>query len=103
MGFAPLLRHSLPHQEDSMRFQAGRLRMYVALIALSCGVMGVRGAEAAPNEQSASPAHRLAGSWIVTYDVPAFGAPFDLLLSMGDEGVVIETDAPGAFPLGPIS
>ena len=43
----------------------------------------------------------LAGSWQVTYDVPAFGGPFPLLLSLGSEGVVIETDAPGKFALAP--
>ena len=42
-----------------------------------------------------------AGSWLVTYDVPAFGAPFPLLVSLGRDGVVIETDAPGKFPFGP--
>ena len=42
-----------------------------------------------------------AGSWLVTYDVAAFGAPFPLLLSLGADGLVIETDAPGKFPLGP--
>jgi len=45
--------------------------------------------------------HAVAGSWLVTYDVPAFGPPFPLLLSLADGGVAIETDAPGAFPLTP--
>jgi hypothetical protein len=45
--------------------------------------------------------HAIAGSWLVTYDVPAFGPPFPLLVSLADGGVAIETDAPGAFPLGP--
>ena len=45
--------------------------------------------------------HAMAGSWLVTYDVPAFGLPFPLLLSLADGGVAIETDSPGAFALGP--
>ena len=47
--------------------------------------------------------HALAGSWLVTYDVPAFGPPFPLLLSFADGGVAIETDAPGSFRSGRVS
>ena len=42
-------------------------------------------------------AARQAGAWLVTYDVAAFGAPFPLLLSLGADGLVSETDAPGKF------
>jgi hypothetical protein len=51
--------------------------------------------------QASAADHALAGSWLVTYDIPAFGPPFPLLLSLADGGVAIETDAPGVFPLGP--
>jgi hypothetical protein len=40
------------------------------------------------------------GSWLVTYNVPAFVVPIPILLSFGIEGVVMETDSPAPTPVG---
>jgi hypothetical protein len=42
----------------------------------------------------------LVGSWLVTYDVQAFGFPIPILLSFTRDGVMIETDAPAPTPVG---
>ena len=75
----------------------------VMLMALAPVSAGTRDSAASLGDgfQAPDPDHAMAGSWLVTYDVPAFGPPFPLLLSLADGGVAIETDAPGAFPLGP--
>jgi hypothetical protein len=79
----------------------------VAVVVLGAGLslLGeVRAASSVEGGKQALPSQKdVVGSWLVTYDVPAFGPPFPLLLSLGDEGVVIETDAPGAFPFGTVS
>jgi hypothetical protein len=46
--------------------------------------------------------HPLVGSWLVTYDVEAFGVVIPILLSFGRDGVVIETDSPAPTPVGPL-
>lgn len=59
---------------------------------------------ASPDEHGRSASggrHAAVGSWLVTYDIPAFGEPFPLLLSLGGDGTVLETDAPGKFQLAP--
>jgi hypothetical protein len=42
----------------------------------------------------------LIGSWLTTYQVPAFGGNTPLLLSFTGDGIVIETDTPTPTPLG---
>jgi hypothetical protein len=63
-----------------------------------------------PNASAAAPSHpdlafrqALGGSWLVTYDVAAFGGPVLILLSFADDRVMLETDSPGlvSLPLGP--
>jgi hypothetical protein len=71
------------------------------LLVIPCGTPTNAFAQEARSEAAQVSQHALAGSWLVTYDVPAFGAPFPLLLSVATGGVVMETDAPGKFPLGP--
>jgi hypothetical protein len=44
--------------------------------------------------------HPLVGSWLVTYDVQAFGVLMPLLLSCGHNGVMIETESPAPTPVG---
>ena len=71
----------------------------VAVVILGAGLslLGeVRAASSVEGGKQALPSRKdVVGSWLVTYDVPAFGPPFPLLLSLGDEGVVIETTRPG--------
>ena len=71
------------------------------LIVLSCGATDRASAQQDLSRVTVGDRHQPAGSWLVTYDVPAFGGPFPLLLSLANEGVVIETDAPGKFELSP--
>ena len=42
----------------------------------------------------------LVGSWLVTYDVQAFGFPIPILLSFTRDGIMIETDTPAPTPVG---
>ena len=42
----------------------------------------------------------LVGSWLVTYNVQAFGFPIPILLSFTRDGVMIETDTPAPTPVG---
>ena len=44
--------------------------------------------------------HPLVGSWLVTYDVQAFGVPIPILLSFGRDGVMLETDSPAPTLVG---
>jgi hypothetical protein len=59
-----------------------------------------------PRASAAAPAHpdrafrpALGGSWLVTYDVAAFGGPVLILLSFAKDRVMLETDSPGVVPL----
>jgi hypothetical protein len=91
-------------KEESVRVNKTMQAMgFVMVMALAPVSARTPDDSAAPGEvsQAAAVSHALSGSWVVTYDVPAFGPPFPLLLSLADGGVVIETDAPGIFPLGP--
>lgn len=51
-------------------------------------------------QSSAHGRHQPVGSWLVTYDVPAFVVPIPILLSLGRDGVMIETDSPAPRPVG---
>lgn len=65
------------------------------------GPGGVSPAVAQPHH-SRHVRHPLVGSWLVTYDVEAFGMPIPILLSFGRDGVMIETDSPAPTPVGPL-
>jgi hypothetical protein len=43
---------------------------------------------------------QLAGSWLTTYDVPAFVIPIPVLLTFTADGSIIETDSPAPTPFG---
>jgi hypothetical protein len=64
--------------------------------------IGSASAVAAQSHPSGHGRHPLVGSWLVTYDVEAFGVVIPLLLSFGRDGVVIETDSPAPTPVGPL-
>ena len=64
--------------------------------------LGSVSAAAAQSPPSVHGRHLLVGSWLVTYDVEAFGVVIPILLSFGRDGVVIETDSPAPTPVGPL-
>ena len=73
-------------------------------LLLVCALLGIglvsAAAAEAQRQQSSQNRHQPVGSWLVTYDVPAFLVPIPLLLSFGRDGVVIETDSPAPTPVG---
>jgi hypothetical protein len=84
------------------------MKIVPAMLMVGVAVIGslsgrVNAAAARQDEERSAPGgrHAAAGSWLVTYDIPAFGEPFPLLLSLAGEGTVLETDAPGKFQLAP--
>ena len=64
--------------------------------------IGSASAVAAQSHPSGHGRHPLVGSWLVTYDVEAFGVVIPILLSFGRDGVMIETDSPAPTPVGPL-
>jgi len=48
--------------------------------------MGIVTSASAQSQPSLHFRHQLVGSWLVTYDVQAFGVPIPILLSFGIEG-----------------
>jgi hypothetical protein len=64
--------------------------------------LGSASAVVAQSHPSGHGRHPLVGSWLVTYDVEAFGVVIPILLSFGRDGVVIETDSPAPTPVGPL-
>ena len=64
--------------------------------------LGSASAVAAQSHPSGHGRHPLVGSWLVTYDVEAFGVVIPILLSFGRDGVMIETDSPAPTPVGPL-
>jgi|SRR6516165_7984217 len=83
-----------------MRYGKG---LFPALL-LACAVIGTSsGIPAAADTttgRSAPIFDLLVGSWLVTYDVQAFGFPIPILLSFTRDGVMIETDTPAPTPVG---
>jgi hypothetical protein len=70
--------------------------------ALGCALLGLVMAPV-EGQTSAQPGHfrkPLVGSWLTTYNVPAFLIPIPVLLSFTDEGIVIETDSSAPTPFG---
>ena len=53
-----------------------------------------------PSRRSSYILELLVGSWLVTYNVEAFGFPIPILLSFTRDGVMIETDTPAPTPVG---
>ena len=64
--------------------------------------LGSVSAAAAQSPPSVHGRHPLVGSWLVTYDVEAFGVVIPILLSFGRDGVMTETDSPAPTQVGPL-
>ena len=64
--------------------------------------LGSASSAAAQSHPSGHGRHQLVGSWLVTYDVEAFGVVIPLLLSFGRDGVMIESDSPAPTQVGPL-
>ncbi len=77
---------------------------FLRRLVLACALVGIGivapAAAQSPQEQSFPVRHQPVGSWLVTYDVQAFGVPIPVLLTFGRDGVVIETDTPAPTPVG---
>ena len=77
---------------------------FLVTLMLECALMGMAIATSASAQSQSPPSfhipHQLVGSWLVTYDVQAFGVPIPILLSFGRDGVMIETDSPAPTPVG---
>jgi hypothetical protein len=71
---------------------------------LACALQGresvLPAAGESPPQLTSPNRHQPVGSWLVTYDVPAFLVPIPILLSFGRDGVMIETDSPAPTPVG---
>lgn len=72
------------------------------MLALALAWLGRVSSAAAQPHQAAPGRQHLVGSWLVTYDVEAFGTPIPILLSFGRDGVMLETDTPAPTPVGPL-
>jgi hypothetical protein len=83
-----------------MRYGKG---LFSALL-LACAVIatssGIPTSADTPTGRFAHILDLLVGSWLVTYDVQAFGFPIPILLSFTRDGVMIETDTPAPTPVG---
>jgi hypothetical protein len=82
--------------ESAKRLCAGLL--------LACAVIGssseIPASADTPTGRSSQIFDVLVGSWLVTYDVQAFGFPIPILLSFTHDGIMIETDTPAPTPVG---
>ena len=86
---------------ESMRHSAVAF-LTICLVVSALVGLGSVSAVAAQSPPSGHGRYPLVGSWLVTYDVEAFGVVIPLLLSFGRDGVVIETDSPAPTPVGPL-
>ena len=76
----------------SMRFRPRNLLVrLLALIAIAA-IGNSAQAQSDPAEAAKPP--QLVGSWLTTYQIPAFGGAVPNLLSFTREGIAIETDTP---------
>ena len=97
--FTPLITIlALRKGERMMQAPVSFLTILVLVYAL-VGLGRVSAAAAQP-PPSVHGRHQLVGSWLVTYDVEAFGVVIPILLSFGRDGVMIETDSPAPTPVG---
>ena len=80
-----------------------RKGLFLALL-LACTIIGtstgIPASADTPTGRSSLIFDLLVGSWLVTYDVPAFVFPIPILLSFTRDGVMIETDTPAPTPVG---
>jgi hypothetical protein len=82
-----------------------RSRNVTGRLIIACGLIGsgMSGLARAETQQLQDQQfrHPLVGSWLVTYDVPAFVVPIPILLSFTADGIIIETDSSLPTPFGP--
>jgi hypothetical protein len=76
------------------------LSLTTCLVVSALVGLGSVSAVAAQSPPSVHGRHPLVGSWLVTYDVEAFGVVIPILLSFGRDGVLLETDSPAPTPGG---
>jgi hypothetical protein len=73
-------------------------------LALGCALLCADSVPVLAQDQPASQLNysrpMLTGSWLVTYDVPAFFVPIPVLLSFTGDGIILETDSPMPTPFG---
>jgi hypothetical protein len=88
---------------SSSASQCSRLLVRKLLIACALIGLGMNSLAIAQTQQLQSNQfrHPLVGSWLVTYDVPAFVVPIPILLSFTADGIIIETDSSVPTPFGP--
>jgi hypothetical protein len=86
---------------ENMRQSAVSFLTTCLLVYAVVGIGSVSSA-AAQSPPSGHGRHPLVGSWLVTYDVEAFGVVIPILLSFGRDGVMIETDSPAPTQVGPL-
>lgn len=95
-----MIVHSLLRHERQLTSTG----LFLAIVVLAWALVGMEGitpAAAPVQSPSVSPVRQLpVGSWLVTYDVPAFVVPIPILLSFGIEGILMETDSPAPTPVG---
>ena len=99
--FTPFTTALARRQEEKMRPSAIACLTTCMLVSAHVG-LGSVSAAAAQSPPSVHGRHLLVGSWLVTYDVEAFGVVIPILLSFGRDGVMIETDSPAPTPVGPL-
>ena len=75
-------------------------KLLIACALIGPGMNSLASAET-PQLNSNQFRHPLVGSWLVTYDVPAFLVPIPILLSFTADGIIIETDSSVPTPFGP--
>jgi hypothetical protein len=86
---------------NSYRFT---LKRSLCTFVLGCTVLFAGSMQALAQEKQDSQFNyyhpMLTGSWLTTYDVPAFQIPIPVLLSFTGDGIIIETDSPVPTPFG---
>jgi hypothetical protein len=77
---------------------------FLTSLVLVCAFVGIGiltpAVAQSPRQPSVLIRPQLVGSWLVTYDVQAFGVPIPILLTFGRGGVMIESDSPAPTPVG---
>ena len=73
--------------------------LLAGMLMLQGGRTAALGAEV-DRERQSDQENSIVGSWLVTYDVPAFIIPIPILLSFTKDGIIIETDSPAPTPFG---
>ena len=83
-----------------MRYRKGLFQALLLACAVIATSSGISASADPPTGRSSPIFDLLVGSWLVTYDVQAFGFPIPILLSFTRDAVMIETDTPAPTPVG---